>query len=298
MDAPAPTDAATAALHESVLDWYDEHARELPWRGLDATPWSVMVSELMLQQTPVVRVLPVHAAWLERWPTPADLAAEPTGEAVRMWGRLGYPRRALRLHAAATAIVERHGGEVPSSYDDLIALPGVGDYTASAIASFAFGRRHVVLDTNVRRVLARAVSGVEFPATAVTRAERDVATALLPDDEATAATWAVATMELGALVCTARQPTCDACPVADLCAWRGAGYPAYDGPPRRGQAWAGTDRQCRGRIMALAREADSVAAERVEAAWPDREQRERCLAGLVADGLLTQVTPGRWALPG
>lgn len=290
MDAPA--------LHESVLDWYDEHARELPWRGLDATPWSVMVSELMLQQTPVVRVLPVHAAWLERWPTPADLAAETTGEAVRMWGRLGYPRRALRLHAAATAIVERHGGDVPSSYDDLLALPGVGDYTASAIASFAFGKRHVVLDTNVRRVLARAVSGVEFPATAVTRAERDVATALLPDDEATAATWAVATMELGALVCTARQPSCDACPITSLCAWRGAGYPAYDGPPRRGQAWAGTDRQCRGRIMALAREADSVADDRLEAAWPDREQRERCLEGLVTDGLLTQVTPGRWALPG
>ncbi|NYE36860.1 A/G-specific adenine glycosylase [Nocardioides cavernae] len=293
MDAPD-----TRALHEAVLAWYDVHARDLPWRGTSATPWSVMVSELMLQQTPVARVLPVHAAWLERWPTPASLAADTTGEAVRMWGRLGYPRRALRLHAAATAIVERHDGEVPAAYDDLIALPGVGDYTAAAIASFAFGRRHVVLDTNVRRVLARVVSGTEFPAQAVTRAERDVATALLPDDPATAATWAVATMELGALVCTARQPACDACPVAGLCVWRGTGYPAYDGPPRRGQAWAGTDRQCRGRIMALAREADSVGAAQVEATWPDAEQRERCLAALVTDGLLTQITPGRWALPG
>ncbi|WP_210649954.1 A/G-specific adenine glycosylase [Nocardioides sp. SYSU D00065] len=294
MDAPDPT-----VLHERVLDWYDEHARDLPWRRPEATPWSVMVSELMLQQTPVVRVLPVHAAWLERWPTPTALASAPTGEAVRMWGRLGYPRRALRLHAAATVIVERHGGEVPAAYDDLLALPGVGDYTAAAIASFAFGRRHVVLDTNVRRVLARAVSGRELPPPAVTRAERDVATSLLPDDPATAATWAVATMELGALVCTARQPACDACPVADLCAWRLAGFPAYDGPPRRGQAWAGTDRQCRGRIMALARETQgSVGRDRIEAAWPGAEQRERCLAGLVADGLLTQVTPGRWALPG
>ncbi|QSR29487.1 adenine glycosylase [Nocardioides sp. S5] len=293
-------DAATVpALHDAVLDWYDDHARELPWRGTAASAWSVMVSEFMLQQTPVARVLPVHAAWLDRWPTPAALAEESTGEAVRMWGRLGYPRRALRLHAAAVAIVERHDGEVPRSYDDLVALPGVGDYTASAIASFAFGQRHVVLDTNVRRVLARTVSGVEFPATAVTRAERDVATDVLPDDDATAATWAVATMELGALVCTARQPSCDACPVADLCAWRGAGFPAYDGPPRRGQAWAGTDRQCRGRIMALAREAESgIGATQVEAAWPQVEQRERCLAGLEADGLLTQVTPGRWALPG
>jgi A/G-specific adenine glycosylase len=293
MDAPA-----AGLLHTRVLEWYDDHARDLPWRGLEATPWSVMVSELMLQQTPVARVLPVHATWLERWPTPADLAAEATGEAVRMWGRLGYPRRALRLHAAAVAIVERHGGEVPTTYDDLLALPGVGDYTASAIASFAFGQRHVVLDTNVRRVLTRAVSGIEFPAPAVTRAERDTATALLPD-EATAATWAVATMELGALVCTARQPSCDACPIADLCAWRGAGFPAYDGPPRRGQAWAGTDRQCRGRIMALARDTDSsVGREQIEKAWPEQEQRERCLAGLVDDGLLTQITPGRWALPG
>ncbi len=290
--------ATTAALHESVLDWYDDHARELPWRGLDASPWSVMVSELMLQQTPVARVVPVHAAWLERWPTPGDLAAESTGEAVRMWGRLGYPRRALRLHAAASAIVERHGGEVPSSYDDLLALPGVGDYTAAAIASFAFGRRHVVLDTNVRRVLARAVSGQELPGPSVTRAERDVATALLPDDDATAATWAVATMELGALVCTARQPDCGSCPVAGLCTWRAAGFPAYDGPPRRGQAWAGTDRQCRGRIMALARESDVVSEEQARAAWPGTEQRERCLAALVDDGLLTQITPGRWALPG
>jgi A/G-specific adenine glycosylase len=295
MDAPS---FPPRPLHDAVLDWYDDHARELPWRGLGATPWSVMVSELMLQQTPVARVLPVHEAWLERWPTPADLAAEPTGEAVRMWGRLGYPRRALRLHGAAVAIVERHGGEVPSSYDDLIALPGVGDYTASAIASFAFGQRHVVLDTNVRRVLTRTVSGEEFPAPAVTRAERDVATSLLPDDPATAATWAVATMELGALVCTARQPSCETCPVAGLCAWRGAGFPAYDGPPRRGQAWAGTDRQCRGRIMALAREQASISQAQVTAAWPGTEQRERCLAGLVADGLLTQVTPGRWALPG
>jgi A/G-specific adenine glycosylase len=155
MRARSEASTCVSVLHEPVLRWYDEHARELPWRGAQASPWSVMVSELMLQQTPVSRVLPVHEQWLERWPTPAALAAEPTGEAVRAWGRLGYPRRALRLHAAATAIVEQHGGEVPASYDDLLALPGVGDYTAAAIASFAHGRRHVVLDTNVRRVFAR-----------------------------------------------------------------------------------------------------------------------------------------------
>jgi A/G-specific adenine glycosylase len=285
-------------LHAPVLRWYDEHARDLPWRRTDASAWSVLVSELMLQQTPVARVLPVHAAWLERWPRPVDLAAEPAGEAVRMWGRLGYPRRALRLHAAAQALVERHAGEVPDSYDALLALPGVGDYTAAAVASFAFGRRHAVLDTNVRRVLARAVAGAELPGPAVTAAERRLASGLLPDDEATAATWAVAVMELGALVCTARDPDCGACPIADQCAWRLAGRPAYDGPPRRGQAWAGTDRQCRGRMMAVLREADGAVHRSVlEGVWPAGEQRDRCLASLVTDGLAVVAGPATYSLP-
>lgn len=285
-------------LHDPVLGWYDEHARDLPWRAPSASAWSVMVSEFMLQQTPVVRVLPVHAAWLTRWPTPAALAAESTGEAVRMWGRLGYPRRALRLHAAATAIVAEHAGEVPDSYGDLLALPGIGDYTAAAIASFAFGQRHVVLDTNVRRVFARTVNGVEFPPTSVTRAERDLATELLPADDATAATWAVAVMELGALVCTARDPRCAACPIADRCAWLAAGRPAHDGPPRRGQAWHGTDRQCRGRIMAVLRDADGpVHSSRIDTVWADDTQRERCLAGLVADRLVEVAGPSTYALP-
>ena len=286
-----------SALHEPVLTWYAAHARDLPWRRPDASPWSVLVSELMLQQTPVARVLPVHAAWLERWPSPADLAAEPAGEAVRAWGRLGYPRRALRLHAAAIAIVEHHGGEVPDSYEDLLTLPGVGDYTAAAVASFAFGRRHVVLDTNVRRVLARVLGGVEFPGASVTRAERDLAASVLPEDDADAATWAVAVMELGALVCVAASPRCADCPVADQCAWRAAGHPAYDGPPRRAQAWAGTDRQCRGRLMAVLRDAEGpVHRSRLEAVWPDQEQRERCLQTLIGDGLVTQAAADRFVL--
>ena len=243
--------AAVARLHEDVVGWFAGAARDLPWRR-DVSPWAVMVSEFMLQQTPVVRVLPVYAEWIERWPTPAALAAEPTGEAVRAWGRLGYPRRALRLHAAAVAIVERHGGEVPRSRDDLLALPGVGDYTAAAISSFAFAGRQVVLDTNVRRVFARIVDGVEFPPTGVTAAERVLATALLPTVDAHR--WAAATMELGAVVCTARSPKCGECPVSDACRWRAAGYPAYDGPVRRGQSWDGTDRQCRGRLLAVLRE--------------------------------------------
>jgi A/G-specific adenine glycosylase len=293
--APLPR-ADLSRFHDEVTAWFGRAARDLPWRR-DATPWAVMVSEFMLQQTPVARVLPVYAAWIERWPTPADLAAEPTGEAVRAWGRLGYPRRALRLHAAATAIAERHEGVVPTSIDELRALPGVGEYTAAAITSFAHRGRAVVMDTNIRRVFARVVSGVQFPATGVTAAERELATALLPDDDAHV--WAAATMELGALVCTARSPQCTACPVASLCRWRAAGYPAHDGPARRGQAWDGTDRQCRGRLMAVLREASGpVTKSSLDLVWPDALQRERCLDGLVADGLADVQEDGTYALPG
>ncbi len=291
-------DADPALLRDRLLAWYDVHARDLPWREPSASPWAVMVSEFMLQQTPVARVLPVYEQWLTAWPTPADLAATSPGDAVRAWGRLGYPRRALRLHAAATAIVEQHGGAVPSDYTDLLALPGIGDYTAAAIASFAFRRRHVVLDTNVRRVLTRTQRGVEFPATAVTREERDLATGLLPDDGPTAAAWAVATMELGATVCVAASPRCADCPVADLCGWRAAGYPAYDGPARRGQAYDGTDRQCRGRLLGVLRDSDGpVHHSRLEAVWAVDEQRDRCLQWLVDDGLVARVDAQTYALP-
>jgi A/G-specific adenine glycosylase len=290
------TPPPASALHEPLLRWYDDHARELPWRSPAADAWSVMVSEFMLQQTPVARVLPVHEQWLERWPTPGALAAERTGEAVRAWGRLGYPRRALRLHAAATAIVAHHGGEVPDSYEDLIALPGVGDYTAAAIAVFAHGKRHAVLDTNVRRVLARVASTREFPGPSVTKAERSLAESLLPPDEPTAATWSVALMELGALVCTAATPRCGDCPVSHQCGWRAAGKPPYDGPPRRGQAWERTDRQCRGRLMAVLRAAEGpVQPDRLDRAWDD--ERRRCLDSLLADGLTIRTAAGDYALP-
>jgi len=282
-------------LHDEILDWFTRAARDLPWRR-DASPWAVMVSEFMLQQTPVSRVLPAYEAWLGRWPTPAALAGESPGEAVRAWGRLGYPRRALRLHAAATAIVDRHDGEVPDSLDALLALPGVGAYTAAAISSFAFGRREVVLDTNVRRVFARVIGGEQFPPAAVTGAERDLAATLLPVRDAHR--WAAATMELGAVVCTARTPRCDECPVADLCRWRAADYPAYDGPVRRGQAWHGTDRQCRGRLMAVLRDTPGpVPKSTLDLVWPDALQRERALDGLVADGLVEPLADGLFSLP-
>jgi A/G-specific adenine glycosylase len=299
---PPPPPPALAAplplLHAAVLDWYAEHARDLPWRRPDATPWAVMVSEFMLQQTPVARVLPVYTAWLERWPTPADLAADAPGEAVRIWGRLGYPRRALRLYAAASAITARHGGKVPDDHSGLLALPGIGEYTAAAVASFAFRQRHAVLDTNVRRVLARVVDAVEYPPTATTAAERRTAAALLPDAEETAAAWAVAVMELGALVCTARTPRCGGCPVASMCGWRLAGSPAYEGPPRRGQTYAGTDRQVRGKLLAVLRDAPGEVGQAVlDAVWAEPVQRARALDGLVADGLVEPVAQGVYRLP-
>ncbi|HEY2522703.1 MAG TPA: A/G-specific adenine glycosylase [Streptosporangiaceae bacterium] len=280
-----------------VLGWYTEHARDLPWRDPAASAWSVMVSEIMLQQTPVSRVLPAHREWLGRWPTPAALAADPPGEAVRQWGRLGYPRRALRLHEAARIVTERHGGVIPDSYDELLALPGVGRYTAAAIASFAYRQRHPVLDTNVRRVLGRLITGAEFPGKTVSAAEWRLAETLLPDEPEVAARWAVGVMELGALVCTAARPRCEACPLAADCAWLKAGRPAAAVRPV-GQRYEGTDRQCRGRLLAVLRDADGpVPAGALDAVWAVPLQRARALDGLVADGLVDALPEGNYALP-
>jgi len=287
------------SLVAPVLEWYDRAARDLPWRRPDVSPWAVLVSEVMLQQTPVVRVLPAYAEWLARWPTPAALAADPPGEAVRMWGRLGYPRRALRMHAAAVAICDRHGGHVPSNVADLEALPGVGTYTARAVAAFAFGARVPVVDTNVRRVVTRAVDGLG--ATGPPSVTRDLAAvdALLPDDPAIAARFSVALMELGAVVCVAAQPRCDACPIAATCAWRLSGAPAYTGPKVRPQRFAGTDRQVRGLLMSVLREtAAPVDKRQLDVVWSDATQRERALDSLVVDGLVDPLPDGRFALPG
>ena len=289
----------TTPYAEPVLDWFSRHARDLPWRGPGATPWSVLVSEIMLQQTPVARVVPAHLSWLARWPTPAALAAEPAGEAIRQWGRLGYPRRALRLHETASIVTARHGGNVPGDIDALRALPGIGSYTAAAVASFAFGQRHAVLDTNVRRVLARLVGGQSRPRSTPSMAERRMAESLLPAEPAVAARWSVAVMELGALVCTAAGPRCAECPVARQCAWLAAGRPAdRDGAGRRTQRYDGTDRQCRGRLLAVLRDGGGPATQaEFDAVWADRIQLARALDGLVADGLVDPLPDGRYALP-
>ncbi len=282
-----------------LLSWYDRAARELPWRAHGASAWGVLVSEIMLQQTPVARVLPVYAAWLARWPTPTALAADSAGEAVRMWGKLGYPRRALRLHACSREIVARFGGTVPSNVADLESLPGIGSYTARAVAAFAFGQRQPVVDTNVRRVVARVVTGRAAAGRPLASRDHAAVLALLPEDPSRAARFSVALMELGALVCLARAPRCVQCPLETRCAWRRAGYPASQVPAQRRPGFAGTDRQVRGLLLDVLRgTTGAVPRTALDTVWPDVEQRERALTSLVADGLVHPLPGEYFALPG
>ncbi|WP_308257665.1 A/G-specific adenine glycosylase [Pseudonocardia lacus] len=285
-------------LPDLLLDWYPRHARDLPWRRAGTTAWGVMVSEFMLQQTPVARVEPIWVDWMARWPTPSALAAAPRADVLRAWGKLGYPRRALRLHDAAGVIAERHGDVVPSDVDALEALPGVGSYTARAVAAFGYGLRCPVVDTNVRRVVARAVHGAGDAGPARVRADLADVDALLPAADADAAVVSIGLMELGAVVCTARGPRCGVCPVRAECAWVAAGSPRYTGPRRPVQAFAGTDRQVRGRLLDVLRGADApVERTALDAAWADAAQRDRCLDSLLVDGLAEQLDDGRFALP-
>ena len=286
------------SIAPALIDWFGSYGRDLPWRRPGFTPWGTLVSEFMLQQTPVARVIPRLDEWLTRWPTPADLAAVPAGEAVRAWDRLGYPRRALNLHACAVAIVDHHGGEVPSGVDELLTLPGVGPYTARAVAAFAFGRRHPVVDTNVRRVIARAVGGQGEAGPPSTTRDLAAMEAILPRQEPDARLMNAATMELGAIVCTARAPRCSDCPIAGECAWRAAGYPAFEG--RRApvqKRYDGSDRQARGFVLRELRASDvPVTHAELEMAVTDAARRARALTGLVADGLIVPAEGG-FALP-
>ncbi|MFC8303443.1 A/G-specific adenine glycosylase [Specibacter sp. NPDC057265] len=309
-----PDQVPPPLLHSRIISWFQQEARDLPWRG-DCSPWGVLVSEIMLQQTPVVRVQPVWEQWLERWPTPEAFAAAAPADVLRAWGRLGYPRRALRLHAAAAQIVAHHGGRVPTTYAELLELPGVGSYTAAAVAAFAYGRRTTVVDTNIRRVHARLVVGQALPAPALTAAEMTLAAQLLPQDTEESVLWNAGTMELGAVVCTARSPRCNQCPVFAQCAWIAAGQPEPSYIPK-GQPWAGTDRQVRGAVMAVLRAAslpvhadlfwDPAAAsnhgelaaelDKLHELNTHAPQLERALAGLVTDGL-AQHTDAGYQLP-
>lgn len=267
---------------EQVLAWYQDNKRALPWRNTSA--WGVLVSEFMLQQTPVQRVLPQWQRWMELWPTPADLAAASLSDALREWGRLGYPRRAKRLHQCAQVIVAEYAGEVPASLNELRALPGIGEYTAAAIRAFAFKESEVVLDINIRRLYARCWSGIAAPTSAPNNSERELARKLIPvgDD----GRWAAATMELGALICKARTPLCSQCPLADICTWRALGYPQSEVEKRTSAQWQGSDRQCRGVIMNALREATEVKMQELAKLWGNQSQYEKAIASLLDDGLI------------
>ncbi|WP_434811729.1 A/G-specific adenine glycosylase [Microbacterium sp. bgisy189] len=284
-------------LATPLIAWYRDNARDLPWRAPGFGAWGVLVSEFMLQQTQVARVIPLLDAWLSRWPTPAALASAPPADAVRHWANLGYPRRALWLHRAAVEIRDRHDGVVPRDVEALLALTGIGDYTARAVAVFAYGDRHPVVDTNTRRVLARAVDGRSQPGPPHKR-DLDAMAAILPADRADAATLNAAAMELGAVVCTSRAPRCEACPIAKQCAWRAAGYPDTGDERRRQAKYEGSDRQTRGAVLKVLREAKrhEVPADAVIADWHDSVQRDRAIDSLVVDGLI-EAADGMLRLP-
>jgi len=268
-------------MYTELHTWYWKNKRPLPWRN--STPWGVVVSEFMLQQTPVNRVLPVWEVWMKKWPTPKHLAKAKKSDIIKYWGRLGYPRRALRLHETSKIITTKYRGSIPKTLPELRELPGVGEYTAAAIYSFAYGKRALVLDTNIRRVFARAIDGKEYASLTLNNKERTKREKLIPRE---ASLWAAATMELGATICTARSPQCEICPIAQSCVWRFKGYPKSRAPKRKTQAWHGTDRQCRGTILNYLREKDRGTRSQFEKLWSDKKQLEKALKSLETDGLI------------
>lgn len=283
----------TAAL----LTWFDLNERPLPWRNKTTSAWGILISEVMSQQTPVARVTPQWQEWIERWPTPADFAKASKAEVLRAWGKLGYPRRALRLHECAQAIVKRHDGAVPSDVDELLALPGIGAYTARAVACFHFQQNVPVVDTNVRRVYGRAVTGQFLQPQPSAKELGQVA------EVTTGPRCSAAFMELGALVCTAKSPKCDICPIRRTCQWQKLGCPQpseedLSKAKKRVQKFTGTDRQVRGLLMDVLRAADDpVEKSQLDVVWPDAAQRSRALFSLVEDGLAVQSSTGKFHLP-
>jgi A/G-specific adenine glycosylase len=280
------------SLEKPITQWFAKNKRELPWRS--TSPWGVMVSEFMLQQTPVARVLPKWNEWMARWPTPVELAKATPAQVITAWGRLGYPRRALRLHESAKIIARDFNNEVPESEEVLRSLPGIGDYTAAAISAFAFGANTLVMDVNIRRVLVRALDGKEYPTSSPTVRERESRLAILPSRNAD--NWAAATMELGALICTSKNPSCNNCPIISQCKWRKNGYPQTE-LVRKSQDWHGTDRKCRGTIVQALRENESLTLSAIKKLWPEESQVEKALETLLADHLIEEHSRSRFRLP-
>ena len=279
-------------FEKEITFWFKKNKRDLPWRKSDA--WGVLVSEFMLQQTPVNRVLPVYEAWMKRWPTAASLSKATPAEVITAWGRLGYPRRALRLHECAKEITHNLKGKIPESQAELRALPGIGEYTAAAITAFAFEKRSLVLDINIRRLFARLFDGVETPTQSATKVEKSRYEELIPKKDPHL--WAAATMELGAVICTSQSPKCGICPVASVCTWRSLDYPKSDIVKRR-QSWHGTDRQCRGTIVQALRENEVLTKSQITQLWDVPSQLEKALLTLLHDGLIESRGKNKFSLP-
>lgn len=279
-------------LQNEVIFWFEKNRRDLPWRK--TTAWGVVVSEFMLQQTPVSRVLPQWISWMQRWPTPQALAKATPAEVITAWGRLGYPRRALRLLECAKIISSDFDGQVPQTQSELLSLPGIGEYTSAAIMAFAFGQRSLVLDVNIRRLFSRVLDGIDIPRQTASREEVASRRGLIPSDKP--ALWAAATMELGALICTSRKPLCHECPIKERCQWRSKGFPE-SGAVRKTQSWNGTDRQCRGVIVQALRENASLTESALKELWKEDSQVEKALSSLIKDGLISTTDQGMYCLP-
>lgn len=291
------TFAAFTVRQQLLLSWSKAAGRDLPWRRT-RDPWAILVSELMLQQTQVSRVIPRFEAFMRLFPTPAAAAAAGAAALVRAWDGLGYNRRALNLHRAATTIVADHDGELPADLDALLALPGVGPYTARAVLAFAFEQDHGVVDTNASRFLARAVAGERLSARdAQVHADNEV-----PAGHGWA--WNQAVLDLGAMICTKRAPRCTDCPVRSVCAWAQSGFAGVDpsqdsaGSGGRQSRFEGSDRQGRGRIVRALRTGPIEVVRLADVAgWSDEPERAHRVAdGLVSEGLAEYVD-GQLALP-
>lgn len=317
----------------SVALFWQTRARDLPWRFGRTTPWGVLVCEVMSQQTQMSRVVPYWTAWMQTWPDSQSLSCATAAEVITAWGRLGYPRRALRLQECARVVANEYHNSLPRTYEELIALPGVGDYTASAVLSFAYGEQVAVIDTNIRRVLTRTFAGVESHGGSTTRADRELAAAVLPKSDfdtasndsspaapncaptqssptCTSSVWNQSIMEIGATLCTAQSPQCDTCPLQRWCRFKAAGFPGLGARRTRPQQrFVGTNRQVRGIILQALRKAHSsqissqhtqqhsLQRNEINALWSNQAQLGECIASLDNDGLIVVLEDGTVTLP-
>lgn len=317
----------------SVALFWQTRARNLPWRFGRTTPWGVLVCEVMSQQTQMSRVVPYWTAWMQTWPDAQSLSCATAAEVITAWGRLGYPRRALRLQECARVVANEYHNSLPRTYEELIALPGVGDYTASAVLSFAYGEQVAVIDTNIRRVLTRTFAGVESHGGSTTRADRELAAAVLPKSDfdaasndsspaaptcaptqssptCTSSVWNQSIMEIGATLCTAQSPQCDTCPLQRWCRFKAAGFPGLGARRTRPQQrFVGTNRQVRGIILQALRKAHSsqissqhtqqhsLQRNEINALWSNQAQLGECIASLDNDGLIVVLEDGTVTLP-